>query len=63
MYNSIYGKNHYSYENYNKGKTPAYRRKNHTYDQLINELIERKENSDDLLEGKFATLPSSESSS
>ena len=37
-------------------------RKNQTYDQLINQLIKRKENSDDLLDGRFATLPSSESS-
>ncbi|MGA9843530.1 MAG: hypothetical protein WBP64_07845 [Nitrososphaeraceae archaeon] len=38
-------------------------RKNQTYDQLINELIKRKENSDDLLEDRSVTLPSSESSS
>jgi hypothetical protein len=36
-------------------------RKNQTYDQLINELIERKGNSQDLLDGRFATLPLSES--
>jgi predicted CopG family antitoxin len=36
-------------------------RKNQTYDQLINELIERKGNSQDLLDDRFATLPLSES--
>lgn len=38
-------------------------RKNQTYDQLINQLIKRKEKSDDLLDGRFAVLPSSESGS
>lgn len=36
-------------------------RKNQTYEQLINELIERKGNSQDLLDDRFATLPLSES--
>ena len=36
-------------------------RKNQTYDQLINDLIKRKENSKDLLDGRVANLPSNKS--